>query len=117
MTSEQASTSILARGLDTATATGIQAALDAKRIEAVGLEPEPDRVYPQTGGGPDTTLAAQLLGFVNREGQGQYGVEQYYQDQLAGRPKVVQAQRDVAARTVAGSAAVTDPGAPARTSA
>ncbi len=44
---------------------------------------------PQAGGAPDTTLAAQLLGFVNRDGVGQYGVEQYYQDELAGQPKVV----------------------------
>ena len=42
------------------------------------------RVYPQTGGAPDTTLAAHLIGFVNRDGQGQYGVEQYYKDPLAG---------------------------------
>ncbi len=35
------------------------------------------------------TLAAHLLGFVNREGTGQYGVEQYYQDALAGTPRIV----------------------------
>ncbi len=34
------------------------------------LEPEPVRVYPQPGGGPGTTLAAHVLGFVNREGAG-----------------------------------------------
>ena len=42
------------------------------------------RVYPQVGGGPDSTLAAHLLGFVNREGNGQYGIEQAYQDTLGG---------------------------------
>ena len=34
-------------------------------------------------------LAAHLLGFVNREGGGQYGVEQAYQSTLAGEPRVV----------------------------
>ena len=60
----------------------------ARRPSCPGLilEPEQVRLYPQPGGGPDTTLAAHLLGFVNREGVGQYGVEQYYQDDLAGMP-------------------------------
>ena len=47
--------------------------------------PMPSRSYPQAGGGPHSTLAAHLLGFVNRDGEGQYGVEQFYQDVLAGR--------------------------------
>src|SRR5262245_19647891 len=86
---------VLIHGLERQKADLVRAAATAGRIEAVTLEPEPVRVYPHDGGGPDSTLAAQLLGFVNRDGQGQYGVEQYYQDQLAGRPKVVHAQRDV----------------------
>jgi cell division protein FtsI/penicillin-binding protein 2 len=103
---------VLAHALDTATADRIRGAMTNGTIEAVTLEPEPVRVYPQTGGGPDSTLAAKLLGFVNRDGAGQYGVEQFYQDELAGRPRVIQAQRDVAARTIPDSAIVKDPGAP-----
>jgi cell division protein FtsI/penicillin-binding protein 2 len=103
---------VLAHALDTRTATRVRAAIDAGRVTAVALEPEPVRVYPQPGGGPDTTLAAKILGFVNREGVGQYGVEQFYQQQLAGRPKIVQAQRDVASRTIPDTAVVQDPGAP-----
>ena len=103
---------VLARALDTATAARIRAAIASKEIQAVALEPEPVRVYPQPGGGPDTTLAAKLLGFVNREGVGQYGVEQYYQEQLAGRPKVVQAQRDIAARMIPDTAIVKESGSP-----
>ncbi len=49
---------------------------------------------------------------MNRDGVGQYGVEQFYQDQLAGRPKIVQAQRDVASRVIADTAVIEDPGAP-----
>ncbi|HEY8799190.1 MAG TPA: hypothetical protein VIM20_01195, partial [Candidatus Limnocylindrales bacterium] len=82
---------VLAHALDTRTAARIRAAIDDGQITAVALEPEPVRVYPQPGGGPNTTLAAKVLGFVNREGGGQYGVEQFYQDQLAGRPKIVEA--------------------------
>lgn len=103
---------VLARALDTTTAARIRAAIASKEIEAVALEPEPVRVYPQPGGGPNTTLAAKVLGFVNREGVGQYGVEQYYQDQLAGRPRVVLAQRDIAARMIPDSAVVKEPGSP-----
>jgi len=103
---------VLAHDLDTTVAGHIQAGIDSKALTGLALEPEPVRVYPQAGGGPNTTLAATLLGFVNREGVGQYGVEQFYQDQLAGRPKIVQAQRDVASRQIPETAVVEDPGSP-----
>ena len=103
---------VLAHALDTRTAARIRAAIANRQVEAVALEPEPVRVYPQPGGGPNTTLAAKLLGFVNRDGVGQYGVEQFYQQQLAGRPKIVHAQHDVASRTIPDTAVVEDPGAP-----
>ena len=103
---------VLAHGLDTATADRIRAAIAAKSVESVALESEPVRVYPQAGGGPDTTLAAKILGFVNREGVGQYGVEQYFQDTLGGRPTIVQAQRDIASRSIPDTTLVKDPGTP-----
>src|SRR4051794_3984786 len=101
---------VLARGLEPATSQRIRDAIAAKEIEQVSLEPEPTRVYPQSGGGPDSTLAAHLLGFVNREGVGQYGVEQRYQAELAGSSKVVYAQKDVIGRPVLESSTVADPG-------
>ena len=64
------------------------------------------------GGAPKTSLAAQLLGFVNRDGVGQYGIEQYYQDILAGRPKVVLAARSINGRPLIDTAQVVDPGTP-----
>ena len=70
------------------------------------------RVYPQTGGGPDSTLAAHLLGFVNREGGGQYGVEQAYQDTLAGTPRVVLADRDAMGHALLDTASIIDRGVP-----
>jgi cell division protein FtsI/penicillin-binding protein 2 len=103
---------VLAHALDTTISGRIRLAIDAGRLTGVALEPEPVRVYPQSGGGPNTTLAAKVLGFVNRDGIGQYGVEQYYQAQLAGRPKIVQAQRDVASRLIPDTAVIEDPGAP-----
>jgi len=103
---------VLAHALDTTTGDRIRAAIASGAVDGVALEPEPVRVYPQAGGGPNTTLAAKLLGFVNREGVGQYGIEQYYQDQLAGRPRIVQAQRDVASRSIPETTVVRDPGAP-----
>ena len=103
---------VLAHGLERDVADRIRAAATSKRIEGVILESEPVRVYPHEGGGPDSTLAAHLLGFVNRDGIGQYGVEQYYQEQLGGRPRVVHAQRDVAARAIPDTVVVEDDGAP-----
>src|SRR5215210_188851 len=103
---------VLAHDLDRSIADPVRAAADSGRIEAVMLEPEPVRVYPHEGGGPDSTLAAHLLGFVNRDGVGQYGVEQYYQEQLAGRPRIVHAEKDVAARAIPDTIVVEDDGAP-----
>ena len=103
---------ILARGIEPAMADRIRAATRDGQIHGISLESEPLRVYPQRGGGPDSTLAAHLLGFVNREGQGQYGVEQYYQDVLGGAPRVTVSDRDASGQAVPGSAEVMAAGTP-----
>jgi cell division protein FtsI (penicillin-binding protein 3) len=103
---------VLRHGLDRTTADRIRAALANGRMFALSLEPEPERVYPQAGGGRDTSLAANLLGFVNRDGVGQYGVEQQYQETLAGSPRVVVADRDATGRAVLERATVSQPGVP-----
>ena len=103
---------ILARGVEPRTADRIRQAVRDGRVTGVSLEPEPMRVYPQAGGGPDSTLAAHLLGFVNRENDGQYGVEQYYQEVLAGSPRVLSAQRDLDGRARPGTQVVEEQGAP-----
>lgn len=56
---------------------------DSKKVEELKLEgvfirPEPTRFYPEDN------LAAQVLGFVNAENEGQYGIEGYYDDILIG---------------------------------
>jgi len=103
---------ILRHGLDRTTADRIRSAIDAKRVFGLTLEPEPERVYPQVGGGPGSTLAAHLIGFVNREGSGQYGIEQYYQATLAGEPRIVVAQRDASGLPMLEDAVVSQAGAP-----
>jgi cell division protein FtsI/penicillin-binding protein 2 len=103
---------ILRHGLDRTTADRIRAAITAKRLFALTLEPEPERVYPQVGGGPGSTLAAHLLGFVNREGGGQYGVEQQYQATLAGEPRIIVAQRDASGQANLDDGIVSQPGTP-----
>src|SRR3954468_7998598 len=93
---------VLARELDPAISDQIRQLSGGDHPELAGLllEPQSMRLYPQAGGGPRTTLAAHLLGFVNRDGTGQYGVEQYYQDDLAGLATVVAAQRDASGHAV-----------------
>ena len=105
---------VLARDLDPAISDRIRAMSAGKEPELSGLilEPQQVRLYPQAGGGPDTTLAAHLLGFVNREGAGQYGVEQYYQDDLAGLKTVVAAQRDASGNAVPDTSTVLEEGYP-----
>ena len=103
---------IIRHGLERTMADRIRAELTTGRLFALSLEPEPERVYPQIGGGRDTTLAAHLLGFVNRDGVGQYGVEQEYQGVLAGSPRVVIAGRDAAGRAVLERATVDEAGVP-----
>lgn len=85
---------ILARDLAAEDTDFIIAAAAAHGISGLDVETSQVRVYPQSGGGPLTSLAAHLLGFVNREGQGQYGVERFYQELLAGTPTIVESDRD-----------------------
>ena len=103
---------VIRHGLDRTMGDRIRAGVANGRMFALSLEPEPERVYPQTGGGRETTLAAHLLGFVNRDGVGQYGVEQQYQESLGGSPRIVVADRDASGRAVLERATVTQPGMP-----
>jgi cell division protein FtsI (penicillin-binding protein 3) len=103
---------VLARDLDAAQSAAIRAALAAREVSSVRLEPEPVRIYPLEGGAPKTTLAAHLLGFVNREGDGQYGVEGHWQEALAGAPRVVLAERDAAGQPNLETATAVEPGSP-----
>ncbi|MGH2463093.1 MAG: peptidoglycan D,D-transpeptidase FtsI family protein [Candidatus Limnocylindria bacterium] len=89
----------LSRRVDVETATRVRA-LD---LPGIGLVAESRRVYTMAGAAPGTSLAAQVLGFVNVDGIGQYGVEAAEDALLGGTPGSVVAQEDVAGRLIAGS--------------
>jgi cell division protein FtsI/penicillin-binding protein 2 len=103
---------VIARDLPPERSQAIEAAALEAGISGISFESDSARRYPQTGGGPDSSLAAHLVGFVNREGQGQYGVEQYYQDILAGEPRIVEADRDSSGEALAETERTVEPGVP-----
>src|SRR5947199_667206 len=73
--------------------------LRAMKLPGVGLQEETQRSYlPGIAAG--TTLAANLLGFVDWNGDGRYGLEQYYQKVLAGTNGYISSYRDLANREI-----------------
>ena len=73
--------------------------LRAMKLPGVGLQEEQQRSYlPGIASG--SSLAANLLGFVTYDGQGQYGLEARYQTALAGTPGYISSYRDLANREI-----------------
>lgn len=103
---------ILARDLAAEQSQAIEKAAHDAGISGISFESDSVRSYPQAGGSPNSTLAAHLIGFVNREGNGQYGVEQFYQDVLAGEPRIVEADRDAQGQPLAETERTVEPGVP-----
>jgi cell division protein FtsI (penicillin-binding protein 3) len=85
---------ILARKLTPAQNTKVL----ALKQPGIGTQEQDYRTYPQG------TLAAQLLGFVNDEGSGEYGVEQALNKELKGRPGQLKAVTDINGVPLAASA-------------
>lgn len=81
-------------------------AVAALGLRGIGMLPETKRVYPVDGVAADTTLAAQVIGFVDNDGVGRYGVEAGEEGLLAGVPGMVSAQEDVIGRRIAESGSV-----------
>ena len=102
---------VLATDLTPSTVETIRSATDLAGIPGITFETTYSRAY-QRGGAPDVSLAAQLLGFVNHAGAGQYGVEQRYQDALAGTPRIVEADKDASGQPIAETERTVSPGAP-----
>lgn len=80
-----------------------RAEISAKKLNAeptpdyfrgVVLVPEHWRYYP------DDEIAAQVIGFVNNEGQGQYGIEGKFNHLLAGKTGIIESQKDVSGNAV-----------------
>ena len=64
--------------------------LKAKKLAGLGFQQTSRRFYPEG------QLASQTLGFVNADGQGQYGVEAQLQSELEGKDGVLKSVTDVA---------------------
>ncbi len=60
----------------------------SRGLSGVGAIPLPQRIYPEK------ELACHLLGFVGAEGDGFYGLEEYYDDILQGEPGSRGGERD-----------------------
>ncbi len=65
-----------------------QAKITALKLPGIGTVAQDYRTYPQSN------LASQLLGFVNDEGVGKYGLEQALNKQLRGQPGELRAITD-----------------------
>jgi cell division protein FtsI (penicillin-binding protein 3) len=63
--------------------------MQSKHLKGLGFQEESQRVYPEA------QLAAQTLGFVNNEGNGQYGIEEALNDRLKGKNGSLQSVTDV----------------------
>src|SRR5438445_537765 len=69
------------------------------KLPGVGLQEETQRSYlPGISSG--STLAANLLGFVDWNGDGNYGLEANYQKALGGTPGYISSYRDLANREI-----------------
>src|SRR5205823_4242216 len=69
--------------------------IESLGIPGLGFETEPKRLYP------NDTIAAHVLGFVNDDGVGQYGVEGTYDPVLRGVPGRLVVERDPQDRDLA----------------
>ena len=76
-----------------------QTAIAALKITGVAFSDEPTRYYP------DKNLGSQILGFVGYNAQnlkvGRYGLEGWYQKELAGQQGYINAQKDASGQLIA----------------
>ena len=70
-------------------------AIELLNIPGLGFETEPKRLYP------NDTLGAHVLGFVNDDGVGQYGIEGRYDAVLRGAPGRLVVEKDPKDRELA----------------
>jgi cell division protein FtsI/penicillin-binding protein 2 len=63
--------------------------IKASNLSGIGFQAVSQRVYPEEG------LASQVLGFVDTEGKGQYGLEGYEDDALKGTDGLLETVTDV----------------------
>lgn len=73
--------------------------LDALGLDGIGTQPEEERVYSPSPV-PGQSFAANLLGYVDHDGVGRYGVEGYYDKVLRGSDGVESTLRDLAGNPI-----------------
>jgi cell division protein FtsI/penicillin-binding protein 2 len=61
---------------------------DDPRLSGLAFKPHLQRSYPENA------LASNVLGFVTRDGRGYFGIEEKYNDLLAGNPVQIWVPRD-----------------------
>ena len=67
---------------------------ERKKLHGVYLEPDSKRYYP------NGTLAAQVIGFVNADNEGAYGLESYYNSALTGTSGMTVTAKNAAGKTM-----------------
>lgn len=72
-------------------------------LAGISLAAEPERVYPEK------SLAAQVLGFVNNDEEGQYGIEGYFNQNLKGKAGILKAEKDVTGTVISSNETQLDP--------
>lgn len=78
----------LAREISRADGEALLAMRQAGTLPGIRIDPSPVRVYPAE------TLAAHVLGFVDKRGDAYYGLERWYDQQLRGKDGWQRAERD-----------------------
>ena len=63
--------------------------IQKKELHGIGMQQTSRRIYPEG------SLASQLLGFVDNDGNGQYGLEGALNERLSGKPGLLQTVTDV----------------------
>lgn len=81
--------------LKTKVPSQVASQIEKLNLRGVGLVDQDFRVYPEG------QLASQTLGFVNQDGEGQYGIEGYLDKQLKGQAGLLNAKTDTAGVPIA----------------
>lgn len=74
-----------------------------EKLSGIGLQEEYFRYYPENN------LASTAIGFVDNEGNGQYGIESAFNTELQGKKGVFQTQKDSIGRQVISGDSVIEP--------
>jgi len=88
----------------------VRAVISTLGLSGLRLEPQTIRLYPQVGGIEGSTMASTLLGFVNVDGDGQYGIEGEFDADLRGSDLVFREMRSAAGGAVPGTRTVLEAG-------